>query len=232
MQGISVKLMDHMGGDFRVFQAAKATMGDANEYVEQETNVTRLINFLARERHVTPFRHPQITVECEAPIFIARQLGKHQVGFSWNERSMRYRDSIIGVFSPESWYGRPASLHDGSTDVDVSGNLHHFVTDSSGKLLPIPVGDAYLEYIDYCLDFYQKMLAANVAPEQARMCLPQSMLTRWVWTGSLWGFFEIYRQRISSHAQSEVQDFAKQLDVIMKDLYPIAWKALKETING
>ncbi|MGL5581797.1 MAG: FAD-dependent thymidylate synthase, partial [Cetobacterium sp.] len=89
MKGIQVKLVECMGTDFRIFEAAKATLGGGTEsnFKVGETDPTRLINFLAKERHVTPFRHPQITLECEAPIAIARQLGKHQVGFSWNERS-------------------------------------------------------------------------------------------------------------------------------------------------
>ena len=116
MKGISIKLVDHMGDDFRVFEAAKATLGGSEEsqFKRGETDPTRLINFLAREKHVTPFRHPQVTFECEAPIAIARQLGKHQSGFSWNERSMRYKDSVIDVFVPDMFRGRPDKLHDGS----------------------------------------------------------------------------------------------------------------------
>lgn len=226
---ISVKHMDHMGDDTRVYEAAKATLGTASADNSQ-VDPTRLINFLARERHVTPFRHPQVTFECEAPIFVARQLGKHQVGFSWNERSMRYRDSAIGFYEPTTWRGRPENLHEGSTDLDVSGNTHHFHINSySGLLESVSVSDAYRSYLDGCLDFFDKLLAAGVAPEQARMVLPQSMVTRWVWTGSLWGFFEVYRQRISEHAQKEVQEFAKQLGQRMEGLFPIAWKALKDS---
>ena len=125
MKGISIKFVDKMGDDFRVFEAAKATLGGENEgeFKRGETDPTRLINFLAREGHKTPFRHPQVTFECEAPIAIARQLGKSQVGFSWNERSMRYKDSVIDIFVPDMFRGRPEKLHDGSTDIDISKNI-------------------------------------------------------------------------------------------------------------
>lgn len=222
MKGIFIKLKDHMGGDMRVFEAAKATMDD--DEIQHEENPERLIKFLAAHRHITPFRHPQITLSCESPIFVARQLGKHQVGFSWNERSMRYRDSAIGFFSPEHWRGRPKNLHEGSTDVIMDDFV---LFDDSGTT----VHEAYQDFINYAELLYNKFIEVGVAPEQSRMLLPQSMITRWVWTGSLYGFFEVYRQRISKHAQLEVNDFAKQLDVIMNELYPIAWAELKATIK-
>lgn len=224
MEGISVKYVDHFGDDFRVFEAAKATMGGEEEsgFIRGETDPTRLINFLARENHYTPFRHPHITFECEAPIAIARQLGKHQTGMSWSERSMRYRDSVIDVFIPDMFRGRPDSLHSGSTDEDV-GNK--------------PLGDIYnpdwtisVEFkssIENSLNSYDSLIEAGLAPEQARFVLPQGMITRWVWTGSLLAFWNVYKQRISEHAQYEVRDFAKQLDEHCSKLFPITWEALK-----
>lgn len=220
MKGISVKVVDSMGTDFRIFEAAKATLGGGTEgnFNAVETDPTRLINFLAKERHVTPFRHPQITLECEAPIAIARQLGKHQVGFSWNERSMRYRDSVIDVFTPDMFRGRPAHLHEGSTEEDV-GDCHVTYGET--------VRESFAKAIEDSVASYEALLAAGLAPEQARFVLPQGMITRWFWTGSLYGFYEVWRQRSSEHAQYEVRDFANQLDVVMSELYPIAWNALK-----
>lgn len=222
MKGISVKLVDSMGTDFRIFEAAKATLGGGTEsnFSEKETDPTRLINFLAKERHVTPFRHPQITLECEAPIAIARQLGKHQVGFSWNERSMRYRDSVIDVFIPDMFRGRPDHLHDGSTEDDVGCNPLSEYDDTS-------ISECYELITKSSLEAYETLLKAGLAPEQARFVLPQGMITRWFWTGSLYGFYEVYRQRSSEHAQYEVRDFADQLDTAMTELFPIAWNALK-----
>lgn len=230
MKGISVKLVDNMGTDFRIFEAAKATLGGGTEsnFKEGETDPTRLIKFLASERHVTPFRHPQVTFECEAPIAIARQLGKHQVGFSWNERSMRYRDSVIDVFTPDMFRGRPDHLHEGSTDADV-GKVCTGVKQSWKEYWTIE--DMYKNAIEEALFSYGKLLEAGLAPEQARFVLPQGMITRWFWTGSLYGWFEVYRQRSSEHSQYEVREFARQLDGIMNELYPIAWEALKDTIK-
>ena len=222
MKGISVKFVDKMGDDFRVFEAAKATLGGDTEsnFARGETDPTRLIKFLAKERHVTPFRHSQVTFECEAPIAIARQLGKHQVGFSWNERSMRYRDSVIDVFTPDVFRGRPDKLHDGSTDVDVGG------VDIERE--DMNVSELYLNTIRGAVYNYELLVKAGLAPEQARFVLPQGMITRWMWTGSLYGWYEVYRQRSSEHAQYEVREFAKQLDEQMTKLFPIAWEALKE----
>lgn len=222
MQGISVKLVDNMGTDFRIFEAAKATLGGGTEsnFKEGETDPTRLINFLAKEKHVTPFRHPQVTFECEAPIAIARQLGKHQAGFSWNERSMRYRDSVIDVFTPNMFRGRPGHLHEGSLDVDVG--------DVPVDYVDMNISEVYYNSIATAVENYERLIDAGLAPEQARFVLPQGMITRWIWTGSLYGWFEVYRQRSSTHSQYEVREFSRQLDGVMSELYPIAWEALKE----
>lgn len=223
---ISIKFVDKMGDDFRVFEAAKATLGGEEEsgFVRGETDPSRLINFLAREKHITPFCHPHVTFECEAPIAIARQLGKHQVGFRWNERSMRYKDSVIDVYVPDMFRGRPDNLHSGSADIDVSGR----VVDEGWSGDGVTVAQLYKIVTDQCLHFYNELVKAGLAPEQARFVLPQGMITRWIWTGSLYGWYEVWRQRSSEHAQYEARLFASQLDTHMSSLFPIAWEALKE----
>ncbi|QDB74095.1 thymidylate synthase [Aeromonas phage 4L372D] len=234
MKGISIKLVDHMGDDFRVFEAAKATLGGSEEsqFKRGETDPTRLINFLAREKHVTPFRHPQVTFECEAPIAIARQLGKHQSGFSWNERSMRYKDSVIDIFVPDMFRGRPDKLHDGSTEVDVSEKYAWETYNTyEDDYTNITVAETYNLAVEQSVTFYEALVEAGLAPEQARFILPQGMITRWVWTGSLYGWYSVYKQRSSEHAQYEVREFARQLDDHMSKLFPIAWQALKDSDN-
>lgn len=235
MKGISIKLVDHMGDDFRVFEAAKATLGgsEESEFKRGETDPTRLINFLAREKHVTPFRHPQVTFECEAPIAIARQLGKHQSGFSWNERSMRYKDSVIDVFVPDMFRGRPDNLHDGSTESNVKDNRTevYWVEDPLDDDEVMSVEELYKQAVNQSVFMYEELVNAGLAPEQARFILPQGMITRWVWTGSLYGWYSVYKQRSSEHAQYEVREFARQLDEHMSKLFPIAWKALKDSDN-
>ena len=223
---ISIKFVDKMGDDFRVFEAAKATLGGEEEsgFVRGETDPSRLINFLAREKHITPFCHPHVTFECEAPIAIARQLGKHQVGFRWNERSMRYKDSVIDVYVPDMFRGRPDNLHSGSADIDVSGQVVDEGWDGNG----VTVEQLYKTVTNQCLYFYNELVKAGLAPEQARFVLPQGMITRWIWTGSLYGWYEVWRQRSSEHAQYEARLFSSQLDTHMSSLFPIAWEALKE----
>ena len=234
MKGISIKLVDSMGDDFRVFEAAKATLcgSEESQFKRGETDPTRLINFLAREKHVTPFRHPQVTFECEAPIAIARQLGKHQSGFSWNERSMRYKDSVIDVFVPDMFRGRPDKLHDGSTEVDVSEKYAWETYNTyDDDYINITVAETYNLAVEQSVAFYEALVDAGLAPEQARFILPQGMITRWVWTGSLYGWYSVYKQRSSEHAQYEVREFARQLDEQMSKLFPIAWQALKDSDN-
>ena len=232
---ISIKFVDKMGDDFRVFEAAKATLGGEEEsgFVRGETDPSRLINFLAREKHITPFCHPHVTFECEAPIAIARQLGKHQVGFRWNERSMRYKDSVIDVFVPGMFRGRPDKLHDGSTDLDVGNNGTDFnvqeYTEDGLHLRnrSLLINELYEKAISDAVQIYETLVSSGLAPEQARFVLPQGMITRWIWTGSLYGWYEVWRQRSSKHAQYEARLFASQLDTHMSSLFPIAWEALK-----
>ena len=232
---ISIKFVDKMGDDFRVFEAAKATLGGEEEsgFVRGETDPSRLINFLAREKHITPFCHPHVTFECEAPIAIARQLGKHQVGFRWNERSMRYKDSVIDVYVPDMFRGRPGKLHDGSLDLDVGENgtdvnVQEYTEDGQHlRNRSLLLNELYEKAIEDAVEAYEALLVAGLAPEQARFVLPQGMITRWIWTGSLYGWYEVWRQRSSEHAQYEARLFASQLDAHMASLFPIAWEALK-----
>lgn len=216
MDLISANVVDSMGNDLSIVNAARVSFGVTREGEMNERDV-RLVKFLAREHHVTPFRHATVTFRCKAPIAIARQLGKHQVGFSWNEMSRRYKDGDVEVFCPDTLFGRPDNLHSGAGNPltgDEESNAMYLI----GKAYGVAVGT------------YNKLLESGVAPEQARFVLPQGMITEWVWTGSLYGWFELYRQRSSDHAQYEVRLFAEQIDDAMSMLYPIAWNALKETL--
>lgn len=211
---ISATLIESMGNDKMVVNAARVTMGVTREGDLNERD-ERLINFLARERHVTPFRHPTVSFRCTAPIAIARQLGKHQVGFSWNEMSRRYKDGAVDVFIPEEFFRRPDDLHKGGGSA-LEGNdrdmaLFHF-------------NMAY----ETAVEAYDSLIKF-VAPEQARFVLPQGMITEWVWTGSLYGWSEVCRQRLSDHAQYEVRLFAQDIDKEMGKLFPISWEALRKT---
>jgi thymidylate synthase (FAD) len=208
MNQIKVELIDHMGSDLSVVNSARVSFDKEVDCVEAKDE--KLIKYLADHRHVTPFRHNQIQIRCHAPIFLARQLGKHQAGLSWNEVSRRYVDSEPEFYIPDEWRGRP----DGS------------IKQGSGEILPAYHKENYEVLIKHLLDEYLVMVSDNVAPEMARMVLPQSMMTSWYWTGNLLAFAHVYKERIAEGAQLEAQYFAKELDNIIRPLFPVSWAAL------
>lgn len=211
---ISIEYVDSMGNDLTVVNAARVSYGAISEKFTERDYA--LIKFLADHNHVTPFRHPTIQIRCKAPIFLARQLGKHQVGFSWNEISRRYKDGDaieIEGYVPNVVLTRAEKLMSGTSgkaEPDVTMDVQYMIRDAYAK--------AYRSYKD--------LIEMGIAPEQARMVLPQGMITEWVWSGSLYGFYSLWKQRSDKHAQYEAQVFAKQLDFLMSELYPICWKAL------
>ena len=211
---ITATLIDYMGSDLTTVNAARVSYGAESH--EMSLRDEKLIEFLAKHKHITPFRHAQVTLRCKAPIFIARQLGKHQTGFSWNEVSRRYKDGeaiSIECFVPETVFARPQKL----------------MTQTAQAVEP-EVAKAVSEIIEYAnrraVREYESLVGLGVAPEQARMVLPQSMMTEWVWTGSLYGWASMYNQRSSEHAQYEVRLFAEEVNKIMSELFPVCWKAL------
>jgi thymidylate synthase (FAD) len=149
---------------------------------------------------------------------LARQLGKHQAGLSWNEVSRRYVDTPPDFYKPDEWRGRP----DGS------------IKQGSGLNISLPqikdhgwVTDPYTYATVACAHAYSSMLEHGVAPEMARMVLPQSMMTTWIWSGNLLAFNHVYKERIAEGAQLEAKDFAQKLGVILEQLFPVSFKALK-----
>lgn len=210
MAQIKVELIDKMGDDLRVANVARVSFNRWKE--EFDDKDVRLIDYLASHEHSSPFRHTAISLRCKAPVFLARQLGKHQAGLSWNEVSRRYVDAGIEFFVPDSWRSRPA---DGIKQ--GSGEEHEM----SG-----PINEGYQDYLNSCLNFYEAMIEENVAPEMARMVLPQSMMVDWVWTGNLLAFFHVYRLRAGEGAQVEAKVFAEQLKEIVQPIFPHCWEAL------
>ncbi|WQZ00172.1 thymidylate synthase [Vibrio phage vB_ValC_WD615] len=214
---MSIEVLDFHGSDNAIANAARVSFaghGDWNSIPESysEEKRDKLIMYLAKHRHLTPFRHTSITIRCKEPIFVARQLGKHQAGLSWNEVSRRYVKGDVEFHIPSAWRLAP----DGNIKQGSAG-----VHPSSGQF-----SAAYSDFINKAKDFYDSMIENGVAPEQARMVLPQSMLTEWVWTGNLLAMAHIYRERIASGAQLEAQYFAKKLDDALQPLFPVAWAAL------
>jgi thymidylate synthase (FAD) len=180
---------------------------------------TGLIHFLAREGHFTPFTHCIITLRETVPIFVARQRFKHMVGFSYNEVSRRYVDDEPEFFIPEVWRKRAPDKKQGSSDEEITILRSRMHGDQT-------VADAYERLLYHAQELYEEMIEVGVAPEQARMVLPQSMYTSYYVTGSLYAFARAYNLRMDSHAQAEIQDLAAMWDKIIDPLFPVSWEAL------
>jgi len=231
---IKVELVDYMGDDLSTVNSARVSFDKASDWVyvgngegiedhlDLSNKDTKLIKYLADHKHLTPFRHNAIQIRCTAPIFLARQLGKHQAGLSWNEVSRRYVDTPPEFYTPDEWRGRPdGSIKQGSGGVVIS------IHDSDDYGRPDTVRYLYDYFVKDSLRLYDDMLKGGVAPEMARMVLPQSMQTTWIWSGNLLAFAYVYKERITEGAQLEAQDFAQKLGVILEQLFPVSFKALK-----
>ena len=206
-----VELVDSLGTDLTVVNAARVSFKKHRD--EWQNSDERLIKYLAQHGHWTPFGHPQIQFRISAPVFVARQLVKHQVGLVWNEVSRRYVDDapvFYGV-GPEGWRGKPEDKKQGS-----SGHV---------QILMELEKDIAMTTL-HCKHLYQELLEQGVAPEQARMILPLSMYTEWYWTGSLSAFARVCNLRMEPDAQEETQEIARQIDKKCAKLFPISWKYL------
>lgn len=212
---IKAEYISHMGSDLTVVDSARVSFNKTSQ-LEPDGSLSnkdaKLIKYLANHAHTTPFTHPQITLRETIPVFTARQRFKHVVGFTYNEVSRRYVDDPPEFFIPEVWRARP----EGSVKQGSGGA--HPKSDTFREL--------YAQYLELSNEFYQEMIDSDIAPEQARMVLPQSMVTSYYVTGSLAAFARAYKQRIDSHAQLEIQLLAQQWGEIIKPLFPVSWKAL------
>lgn len=213
---MKVELIDKMGTDLTVVNAARVSFHKTSSYDENHDGTwslsdkdQNLIRYLAEHNHWSPFSHPQVMLRVKAPIFVARQLQKHQVGLSWNEVSRRYVDSEPEFYTPDGWRKRAENVKQGSSGEEV----YH---DSS----------VYNVAVRTAVNAYDRLLDDGVCPEQARMVLPQSMLTEWYWTGSLYAFSRVCKLRLDSHTQQETQQIARQISGIMQKLFPISWSVL------
>jgi len=217
---IEVKYIDHMGSDISVVNAARVSFGkrsgynysgvDTNGVPEKylDPKDAKLINYLAKYKHKSPFNHTFVTFHVKAPIFVARQLQKHEY-MPWNEISRRYVDDDPEFYFPLTWRGRSTDKKQGS-EGEVKSNFninYHTMTALKG---------------------YQQMLDEGVAPEQARMVLPQSMMTEWYWSGTLYAFAKMCQLRCAKDTQQESREVAMQVSEYMENLYPVSWDALWE----
>ena len=204
---MKVELLDVMGSDLTVVNAARVSF--ASESEEFGSRDKKLVRYLAAHGHWTPFAHVQVQLRIKAPVFVARQLVKHQVGLVWNEISRRYVDFTPEFHAPEAWRKRAPNKKQGSLDETL---------DNDSLLY-----NSYWDLMTKAEDLYSFMLEKGVAPEQARMVLPQSMMTEWYWTGSLAAFGRVVSQRISEDAQYECRVVAEKIDQLLVNHEPISY---------
>lgn len=207
---MKVEYVDHLGSDINVVNAARVSFSKESKEFD-EVKDTKLINYLAKHNHFTPLAHTAVTLRFKAPIFMARQFVKHQIGLVWNEESRRYIDDEPEFYIPSEYRGRPDNVKQGSEGI----------LDNS-----LSIQMQIIQQTEDALSCYNKLLADGVAPEMARMVLPQNVMTNWIWTGSLVAFSRVYKLRVDSHAQKEAQNIAKMIDEVVSPLYPVSWKAL------
>ena len=189
------------------------------DYKADAPEIESLFNHIRRmPNHWSPFAHTAITLHLKMPIFVARQIMKHTTGIEYNEVSRRYVDSEPEFYVPDVWRKKADNVKQGSSDEAVESMVF-----GSSECHP---KEGYGTLLDYVAASYQDMLESGVAPEQARMVLPQSMYTEVIATGNLYAWANLYIQRTDSHAQKETQDLAKQIGEIIQPLYPVSWEAL------
>ena len=219
MSKIEVTFVDSMGSDLSVVNAARVSFGKKSEWdVDYDTpaftgeNVlserdTKLIKYLAKHKHISPFGHAFASFHVKAPIFVARQLVKHKF-LRWNEISRRYVDEDPEFYVPDVWRGKSADKKQGSEGTWQPNNKK--LEDAMWRIK----------------DLYDQMIYDGCAPEQARMVLPQSTMTEFYWSGSLDAFADMCRLRCKPDTQYESRVVADQISTIMQDLYPVSWSAL------
>ena len=207
---MKVELIDKMGTDLSVVNAARVSYAKYKDSLEDKDE--KLIKFLAEHNHWSPFAHASLQFRIKAPVFVARQLVKHQVGLVWNEISRRYVDYTPELYEPKEWRGRPQNSKQGSDGtVSIDSNEKHRL-------------DMTMEQ---CKIIYNSLIGKGIAPEQARMVLPQSMMTEWIWSGTLYAFARVCNLRCAKDTQEETQQIANEIHNICKEEFPISWKYLK-----
>tara|TARA_B100000927_G_scaffold258762_1_gene227379 strand:- start:121 stop:789 length:669 start_codon:yes stop_codon:yes gene_type:complete len=219
---MKVELVDKMGSDLSVVNAARVSYSKESEW-ESITPAgptegalsekdEKLIKYLAKHNHWSPFAHASLQFRIKAPIFVARQLVKHQVGLVWNEISRRYVDYEPELYEPKEWRGRPQNSKQGSDGtVSIDSNEKHRL-------------DMTMEQ---CKIIYNSLIGKGIAPEQARMVLPQSMMTEWIWSGTLYAFARVCNLRCAKDTQEETRHIANQIHNICNKEFPNSWKYLK-----
>ena len=206
---ITATYIQHCGNDLMVVNAARVSF--AKESAMFSNKDAGLISYLAKHNHKSPFNHTFVTFHVKAPIVVARQLVKHEY-MPWNEVSRRYVDDEPEFYTPDVWRGRSADKKQGSEGVVKLYGVAEQIVD---------------DYAAEALTAYQVLLEAGVAPEQARMVLPQSMMTVWWWSGTIYAFANMCNLRCAPDTQLETRLVADQISDKMRELFPVSWLALR-----
>ena len=204
---MKVDLIDHMGSDLSIVNAARVSFAKVHTEFD-EKNDTRLINYLAKHNHWSPFGHASMQFHIKAPVFVARQLVKHQIGLTWNEVSRRYVDTEVEFYEPTEWRLAAENKKQGSSE----------------EIVEYSISPAH-KFAKQC---YENMLSLGIAPEMARMVLPQSMMTEWYWSGTLYAFARVCNLRCKPDAQKETQNVGWDIDKYARKLFPASWRALRD----
>lgn len=209
-----VELLEVFGDDLTVVNAARVSF--AKESHEMTLGDEKLIRYLAKHNHNSPFFHPQIRFRLKMPIFVAREWFRHQIGFARNEVSRRYVDT-----PPECWVPQPddlrqrdKNLKQGSKDTPIQNAEE--------------IHDIIFNHTQGCISMYNYLLGQGIAPEIARCVLPQSMMTEFIETGSLAAYARLYGLRNDPHAQKEIREYAKKVGDLLSEKFPVSWKALTQ----
>lgn len=220
-----VRLVDTMGSDLSVVNAARVSYDKESQELSERDQ--KLINFLVRENHTSPFRHAAMTFEVYAPLFVARQWWKYAVASShiddqngWNESSRRYitENEEFYIPQPNQWRSKPENSKQGSGS-PIPGEEGVWFTDNLEEL--VSTGNR----------LYQAALESNIAPEIARLFLPAySMYVRWRWTVSLQGIMTFLNQRLPHDAQYEIQEYAVAVRDLVKESFPFTYKSFMENM--
>ena len=207
-----------MGTDLTVVNAARVSFAKESEWesipeggeVEGLLSVAdeKLIKYLAKHNHWSPFGHASMQFHIKAPIFVARQLVKHQVGLVWNEVSRRYVDDEPEFYIPKEWRLKAENKKQGSSDETVEYDIQ-------GTM-------------QFMKQTYHNLLREQVAPEMARMVLPQNMYTEWYWSGTLMAFARVCNLRCAKDTQWETQQIANKIDKFGAEFFPYSWVELRK----
>jgi thymidylate synthase (FAD) len=203
MQVIKAIYIDHMGSDLSIVNAARVSYGKKHDTLHIPKDM-KLIKFLAKHKHMSPFGHAFATFHVSAPVFVARQLVKHKF-LRWNEISRRYVSTKPEYFEPTTWRSKVDDKKQGSSESIIISDIHISTT------------------LDYVTSLYKHMIDSGVCEEQARMVLPQNTMTEWYWSGSLDAFADMCKLRCSKDTQYETRTVANQINT---ELFPVSWEAL------